>query len=101
MARGQTRLGIAAFLVCIALPAYAAQGNVTEGETLYKASCSSCHTERPGRIIGKPVEDLVAKMHAVKNMDGAVGKVLAMQNALKPLSDQQLIDIATYLHQIK
>ena len=92
-------VAVAAILALLgAVQAYAVQGNAAEGEKLYKDSCAPCHTEHPAKMVGKPAEGLLAKMNKVKTMDGATGKVMTMQNTLKALSDQQLLNIATYLH---
>lgn len=73
---------------------------VTGGE-LYTSLCAACHTEKPGNMMGQPVEDLAAKMKTVKNLPSASGKLAQMQAALKPLSDQQMQDIAVYLNGLK
>ena len=88
-------------VLCIALQAHAAEGDVAAGEKLYKASCMSCHKEKPGKMAGKPVADLVAKTKKYKTMACPTGKVATMQQAIKGLSDQQITDIAVYLNSMK
>ena len=53
-------------------------------------------------MMGQPVDGLVAKMNKVKNLTPPPNeKVEQMQEALKPLSDQDLKDIAVYLNGLK
>ena len=79
----------------------AADVDVAAGETLYKASCMSCHKEKPGKMVGKPVDELVQKMKKYTAMACPTGKVATMQSALKPWSDKQMRDVATYLNGLK
>ena len=53
-------------------------------------------------MMGQPVDGLVAKMNKVKSLTPPPNeKVEQMQEALKPLSDQDLKDIAMYLNGLK
>ena len=91
----------AAALLVVAVQVQAAEGDAAAGESLYKASCMSCHKEKPGKMVGKPVADLVAKSMKYKDMVCPTGAVEKMQKAMKPLSEKQITDIAVYLNGLK
>lgn len=88
-------------LLFMAVQVQAADGDAAAGEKLYKESCMSCHKDKPGKMMGKPVGDLVAKMQKFKTVACPTGKVATMQKALQPMSDKQLTDIGTYLSGLK
>lgn len=53
-------------------------------------------------MMGQPVDGLVAKMEKVKGLTPPPNdKVAEMQEALKPLSGQDMKDIAVYLNGLK
>lgn len=93
-------LSAVAFLF-MAVQVQAAAGDAMAGEKLYKESCMSCHKDKPAKMMGKPVGDLVAKMQKYKTMECPTGKVATMQKSLMPMSDKQLTDIGTYLNGLK
>lgn len=88
-------------LLFMAVQVQAAAGDAAAGEKIYKESCMSCHKDKPAKMMGKPVADLVTKMQKYQKMACPVGKVATMQEALKPLSDKQLTDVGTYLNGLK
>ena len=94
-------LSAAALLFVTVQANAAANVDMAAGEKLYKESCMSCHKEKPGKMMGKPVGDLVAKMKKYKDMACPAGKVATMQNALKPWTDKQMNDVASYLNGLK
>ena len=81
---------IAAFLFVAVQSQAAQEDRAAEGQKLYDDLCAICHTEKP------------AKMNKVKSLTPPPNeKVEQMQEALKPLSDQDLKDIAVYLNGLK
>lgn len=103
MATAWKRMGLfsaVALLAFVAVQANAA-GNATTGEALFKQSCVSCHRDKPAKMMGKPVDALVAKMKHYQTMPSPTGVVAAMQKALKPWSDEQITDVAVYLNGLK
>lgn len=81
--------------------AVAAQDSAGSGQELYQKLCAACHSASPAAMKGKPVDALIAGMEKVKNMSNPTGSTARMQQVVKPLSPQQLKDIATYLNQMK
>lgn len=84
-----------------AVQASAAAGDAANGGKLYTASCASCHKDKPGKMMGKPVDALVAKMKKYKDMACPAGKVAEMQKSLKPWGEKEMTDAATYLNGLK
>lgn len=91
----------AGMLVFAAVQATAAAGDAASGATLYTASCAKCHQDKPGKMMGKPVNDLLAKFNKYKNTPSATGKVAEMQKAFLPWSEKDMNDVATYLNGLK
>lgn len=94
-------LTLAAFLLATGVQSAVAQGSAQKGEELYAKNCMSCHTPTPTKMMGKPVDGLVASMEKVKNMSSPSGPLLKMQETLKTLTPEQTNDIATYVNQLK
>lgn len=72
------------------------EGRPAEGAALYK-SCTPCHSLQGNGIAGKAVPDLMAKMKHYQAGTFKNPKILGMQGALKGMSDQQLMDLASYI----
>ena len=78
------------------------EDRAAQGQKLYDDLCAICHTEKPAKMMGQPVDGLVAKMEKVKGLTPPPNdKVAEMQEALKPLSGQDMKDIAVYLNGLK
>ena len=74
-------------------------GNPSEGATLY-GGCVPCHTLNGNGIAGKPVPDLMNKMKGFQSGTFSNPKMIGMQQALQPLSDKQLLDLAAYINKM-
>lgn len=74
-------------------------GNPSEGATLYD-SCVPCHTLNGNGLAGMSVPDLMEKMKGFQTSTYTDGKMVGMQNVLKPLSDKQLLDLAAYINKM-
>ena len=74
-------------------------GNPSEGATLYD-SCVPCHTLNGNGLAGMSVPDLMEKMKGFPTGTYTDGKMVGMQNVLKPLSDKQLLDLAAYINKM-
>ncbi|WP_294511883.1 c-type cytochrome [uncultured Bilophila sp.] len=74
-------------------------GNPSEGATLYD-SCVPCHTLNGNGLAGMSVPDLMEKMKGFQTGTYTDGKMVGMQNVLKPLSDKQLLDLAAYINKM-
>ena len=74
-------------------------GNPSEGATLYD-SCVPCHTLNGNGLAGMSVPDLMEKMKGFQTGTSTDGKMVGMQNVLKPLSDKQLLDLAAYINKM-
>lgn len=71
-------------------------GNPAVGAELYD-TCVPCHTLNGNGVAGLPIPELMSKMKAYQNGSFTDPKVIGMQQVLQPLSDQQLLDLATYM----
>ena len=95
-------LTLAAFLLVAGVQSAVAQDDAQKaGAELYANNCMSCHTPTPAKMMGKPVDGLLASMEKVKNMSSPSGPLQKMQQTLKTLSPEQMKDIATYVNQLK
>ena len=74
----------------------AMQGNPATGAALYE-SCVPCHTLTGKGLAGKPADTLVEKMKKYQTVTSDNPKVQAMQKALAPMSQQDLLDLAAYI----
>ena len=74
-------------------------GNPSEGATLYDG-CVPCHGLNGSGIAGKPVSELMEKMKGFQSGTFTDGRIVGMQNVLKPLSDKQLLDLAAYVNKM-
>ena len=93
---------MAAFLFVAVQSQAAQEDRAAQGQKLYDDLCAICHTEKPAKRMGQPVDGLVAKMEKVKGLTPPPNdKVAEMQEALKPLSGQDMKDIAVYLNGLK
>ncbi|MEG2172242.1 MAG: tat pathway signal sequence [Desulfovibrionaceae bacterium] len=72
------------------------QGNPADGAALYEG-CVPCHTLMGKGIAGQPEGQLVSKMTAIQNGSFTNPKAIEMQNVLKPMSPQQILDLAAYI----
>jgi cytochrome c553 len=97
-------------LLCCAVSLGAAAGNIDSGKALAeKYSCAACH----GKDLGSPIDPSYPKLagqhkdyleHALvayKRGDGANGRNNPiMGGVVKPLSSQDMKDLAAYLHSL-
>lgn len=72
------------------------QGNPANGASLYEG-CVPCHTLAGKGLAGQPEAQLVNKMTAIQNGTFTNPKAIEMQNVLKPMSAQQVLDLASYI----
>lgn len=72
------------------------QGNSATGASLYN-SCVPCHTLTGKGIAGLPEGDLVSKMQAIQQGTFTQPKAIEMQKVLAPMSQQDLLDLASYI----
>lgn len=72
------------------------KGRPAEGATLYEA-CTPCHTLKGNGIAGKPEAELMSKMKHYQTGTFENSKVKVMQNVMKGMSDQQLLDLSAYI----
>jgi cytochrome c553 len=103
------KLIIAALVGLVSLNA-SAGGHVAAGEALAKKNnCASCHgadfktplaADYP-KLAGQHQDYLVHALTAYKRGDGPNGRVNAIMGAqAKALSDQDVLDLAAYLHSL-
>lgn len=93
---------IVAFLFVAAQSQAAQEDWAEEGRKLYNDLCAACHTDKPAKLMGQPVDSLMAKMQKVKNLPSPTNEKMAeMQDALKPLAGQDMENIAVYLNGLK
>ena len=90
-------------LLFVAVQSQAAQEDQTqEGRQIYELRCASCHGLEAEKLVGKPVQYLADRMQDIKRMhDPLLEKMRRMQQALEPLSDDQIENIALYLHKLQ
>ena len=91
-------------VLLVAGMAYAQQqwpdgGKPGVGAALYDA-CVPCHTLNGNGIAGKSVNTLMTKMKAFQSGTFTDQKVQGMQKVLKPMTDQQLLDLAAYINKM-
>lgn len=72
------------------------QGNPANGAALYE-SCVPCHSLTGKGLAGQPEAQLVNKMTAIQGASLTKPKAIEMQNILKPMSEQQILDLASYI----
>lgn len=72
------------------------QGNPENGAALYK-NCVPCHLTTGKGLAGVAEDTLVKKMVAIQNGTPTKAKAKAMQKVLKPMTQQELTDLASYL----
>lgn len=72
------------------------QGDPAAGAALFE-NCVPCHTLMGKGIAGQPEDQLVSKMTAIQNGTFTNPKALEMQKVLKPMSEQQVFDLASYI----
>ncbi len=87
-----------AFVIALSIHSNAAEANVENGATLYK-KCAGCHTANP-KFAGKEVKYLQDKMAYYRDGKFENPKVLNMQKSFGGMSDQDLMDLATYLNKM-
>ena len=92
---------LAASLLFTGIQSATAQEAEQDGAKLYASLCAGCHTPTPAKMMGKPVDKLVAGMEKVKNLESPTGPLVQMKAALTPLTDAQIKNIAAYLNQLK
>lgn len=66
-----------------------------------RVSSARCHAMDADNLVGWPVPKLLEKIDAFKNMEGATGRIAKMRNAMIALNEQELLDVATYLKEVK
>ncbi|MDO5484010.1 MAG: c-type cytochrome [Desulfovibrionaceae bacterium] len=93
---------LGAFLL-VAVQSKAAQEDyLDEGKKLYDLRCVGCHGKGAEKLAGKPMQYLADRMQAIKEMeDPLFENVRRMRDALAPLTDEQIKNIALYLHSLK
>ena len=79
----------------------AAQDNTDSGKELYQKLCAACHSATPAKMMGQPADSLVAGMEKVRDMQNPSGAAAKMQSVVRPLSQEQIKNIAAYLNQLK
>lgn len=72
------------------------QGNPTKGESLYKG-CVPCHADTGKGIAGLPQDALVEIMLEYQEETYTNRKQVKMQQVLKPMTKQELMDLAAYI----
>lgn len=92
---------LAAALLLSGIQPATAQDVEQDGAKLYTALCASCHTPTPAKMMGRPVDGLVAGMEKVKKMEAPTGPLIKMKAVLTPLTETQIKNIAEYLNQLK
>ena len=92
---------LAASLLFIGIQSATAQEAEQDGAKLYASLCAGCHTPTPAKMMGKPVDGLVAGMEKVKKMEAPTGPLIKMKAVLTPLTETQIKNIAEYLNQLK
>ncbi len=78
---------------------FAASNNPARGASLYEP-CATCHTYTGKGIAQMPINALLQKMTYYKNGNFADSQLNNMQKALKPLTTQDLEDLAAYITQM-
>lgn len=103
MKRGILILGLLALpLVLVASlmgEAFSAAGNPATGASLFEA-CVPCHTLNGNGVAGLPVDVLMQKMTQYQTIVSDNPKIQGMQQALQPMSQQDLMDLAAYISQM-
>ena len=86
------------------------EGNLTQGESLYKKSCANCHGERAEKssylsardLIKLPKEEIVSQLKNYRRDSGYGGSAgLVMRVQATMLSDSQIYDIVSYIESLK
>lgn len=95
------QLGVvtAGMFLMVAFQAHAADGKA--GAELYNKTCMACHKDKPAKMMGKPVADLVKSISSYQTMACPTGGAEKMQNAVKGLDAMQIENVATYLNALK
>ena len=89
----------AAFLFAsIGLVAASGKGNARKGKYLFRKNCRSCHSEgATGDRVGKPLSPLTKTQAEWKKVFDSY-QSLACKDVWESMSEQDLLDIFTYLH---
>ena len=74
----------------------APEGNAARGASLFEA-CVPCHTMTGKGVAGLPVERLMSKMQNFQTGQFDNPKVQEMQQVLRPMTQQDLLDLASYI----
>ncbi|MDR0665869.1 MAG: c-type cytochrome [Campylobacteraceae bacterium] len=86
------------------------EGNLTQGESLYKKSCANCHGERAEKssylsardLIKLPKEEIVSQIKSYRRDSGYGGSAgLIMRVQATMLNDSQIYDIVSYIESLK
>ncbi len=84
-------------LLVISHMSFAAEkGNPAQGASLFE-QCATCHTYNGNGIAGLSEKELMKKMQHYQNGTFTKPKVIGMQKVLKPMSQQDLWDLAAYI----
>ncbi len=85
-----------ALVISLGLQSQAVEADVKNGAELYK-KCAGCHGVK-AKFAGKPVEYLNTKMIHYRDGSFEQPKVKAMQKSFSGMSDQDITDLATFVH---
>ncbi len=94
-----------AFVTVLLLGSVAAYGVAAQkadpanGKKLF-AACVSCHSAQGKWVAGKPVDKLVRAMQHFQTGSFTKGRDKRMQALLKPMSQKELMDLATYMNSL-
>ena len=72
---------LAASLLLTGIQTATAQNVEQDGAKLYATLCAGCHTPTPAKMMGKPVDKLVAGMEKVKKLESPTGPLVQSLNS--------------------
>ena len=85
------------FVLALTVEARSAmEGNPARGAQLFEG-CTPCHTYTGKGVAGLPVDTLMQKMQQYQTGTYDNPKIQGMQDVLKPMSQQDLTDLAAYI----
>ena len=94
-------------LTAIAYPQIAVGADKTAGEVRYNETCLNCHGPAGKgvasfpKISGKEISYTVAKLEAYRNGEKQGSNSFLMFPMAKPLTDEEILNLATYLKDAK
>lgn len=94
---------MAVTMVFVATQVSAISADAVKGKAIFKDSCSSfrCHAMDADYLVGWPVPEMLERVDEYKKMENAGGRVAKMRANMISLSEQELLDVATYLNEAK